>query len=169
MVSRRNILTTYSSYGIHKTTVSGFLRCYPALMDPRNFLQLITKYASKDIVFWANKGRKVPIVSCQNIENVRIRAIKLMSERTPGGKDTLTRIIDIVKSHNRIDDHKHKVTQIHPEVICMNLDAWYECISQSSTSDFALPLFFQDITAAQKSLTLLLGTYGTQQRESYLE
>jgi hypothetical protein len=162
MVSRRNILTTYSSYGTHKTTAPGFLKHYPALMDPRNFLQLITKYAPKDIVFWANKGRRLPIVSCQNIQDIRVRVIKLMGERTPGGKDTLTRIVDIVKSHNRIDDHKHKVTQIHPEVICMNLDAWYECISQSITADFALPLYFPDSGAAQKALTLLLRTYGTQ-------
>lgn len=162
MVSRKDILTVISCHGTHETTASEFLRHYPALMDPRKFLQLIAKYATKDILFWANSGRETPIVSLHNINELRLRAIKLMGERTPGGKDTLKRIIDIVKSHNRIDDPKHNMALVRPEVVYMCLDAWYKCISHSSTSDSTLPLGIPDTTAAQESLTLLLGTSGTQ-------
>lgn len=51
------ILTKSSSCSdTRKVTTSEFLRHYPALMDPRNFLQLITKYTTEDILLWANKG-----------------------------------------------------------------------------------------------------------------
>lgn len=95
--------------------------------------------------------------------NHRRKVIKLMSERIPGGEETLKKIIDIVKSHNRLDDRKYKFTHIRPEVICMNVDSWYECISQSTASDVhTLPLYFRYFVESQEALTLLLGNSGTQ-------
>jgi hypothetical protein len=45
----------------------------------------------------------------------------------------------------------------------MKMDAWYDCISQSTTSDFtALPLYFAKVAAAQETLTLLLENDGHQ-------
>lgn len=159
LVLLRSILTSSSP---HKTTPSGFLLHYPALMDPRNFLRLITKYTLKDILIWANSGRKMPVVSGPNIHELSKKVIELMGERTPGGEDTLRKIIDIVKSHNRLDDVKHRSTRIFPEVIRMGMDAWYECISQSTTADFKLPLYFTDMSASRKALTLLLKSKDTQ-------
>lgn len=160
----KSTLTDSSSrYGGHKFTTSNFLQHYPALMDPRNFLQLITKYSATDILLWANNGRQLPILSNGIMFTHRKKVIKLMSERTPGGEETLKNIIDIAKSHNRLDDRKHKFTHIRPEVICMNMDAWYECISQSTTSDVhTLPLYFRYFIDSQEALTLLLGNSGTQ-------
>ena len=131
-------------------------------MDPRNFLRLITKYALKDILIWANSGRKLPVVSGPNIHELSKKVIELMGERTPGGEDTLNKIIDIVKSHNRLDDVKHRSTRVCQEIIRMSMDAWYECISQSATADFKLPLYFTDMTASRKALTLLLKSKDTQ-------
>lgn len=160
----KSTLTDSSSrYGGHKFTTSKFLQHYPALMDPRNFLQLITKYTATDILLWANNGRQLPILSNDIMFNHRKKVMKLMSERTPGGEEMLKKIIDIVKSHNRLDDRKQKFTHIRPEVICMKMDAWYECISQSTASDVhTLPLYFRYFVDSQEALTLLLGNSGTQ-------
>lgn len=159
------ILTKSSSCSdTRKVTTSEFLRHYPALMDPRNFLQLITKYTTEDILLWANKGRQLPILSSNKMFMLRKKVLKLMGQRTPGGEDTLKKIINIVKSHNRLDGFTHQFTQIRPEVVCMNMDAWYECVSQSTTSEFhTLPLYFRySPEAQQEALTLLLGNSGTQ-------
>lgn len=162
LVLLKSILTSSSSFGTHKTTPSGFLLHYPALMDPRNFLRLITKYSLKDIIIWANSGRKLPVVNGPNIHELSKKVIELMGERTPGGEETLIKIIDIVKNHNRLDDVKHRSVRICPEIIRMGMDAWYECISQSTTADFKLPLYFTDMAASRKALTLLLKSKDTQ-------
>ena len=94
LVLLRSILTSSSSFGTHKTTPSDFLLHYPALMDPRNFLRLITKYSLKEILIWANSGRKVPVVNGPNIHELSKKVIELMGERTPGGEDTLNKIIE---------------------------------------------------------------------------
>jgi len=159
-VPLKSILTTSSSSGTHKTTASGFLRHYPALMDPRKLLQLIARHTTADILLWANNGRKLPILSSQHLYDLRKRSIKLMGERTPGGVDTLTKIIAIVKSHNQLDNPKRKFTQIRSDVVCMN--AWYDSISKSTTSGSELPLSFTKDADARTALTLLLGNNGTQ-------
>jgi hypothetical protein len=164
-IPRKIILTRSSScLDTCKVTTSEFLRHYPALMDPGKFLQLITKYTTEDLLLWANKGRQLPILSSTNMYMLRKKVLKLMGQRTPGGEDTLKKIIDIVKSHNRLDGFTHKFTQIRPEVVCMNMDAWYECISQSTTSELhMLPLYFTySSEALQEALTLLLGNSGTE-------
>ena len=158
----KSILTKSSSCVTHKTTAPGFLRYYPALMDPRNFLQLITRYTTADVLLWANNGRKLPIVSAKNINQLCKRAIRLMGERTPGGEDMLTKIIDIAKSHNRLDLPKRKLGHMRSEFVFMNIDAWYGCVSQSATLDFKLPLHCTDITEIRDAMILLLGNDGTQ-------
>jgi hypothetical protein len=161
----KNTLTKSSSYSdTRKATRSEFLRSYPALMDPRKFLQLITKYTTEDILLWANQGRQLPILSSTNMYMLRKKVLKLMGQRTPGGEDTLKKIVNIVKSHNRLDGFTHRFTQIRPEVVCMNMDAWYECVSQSTTPDLhTLPLYIRySPEAQQEALTLLLGNSGTQ-------
>ena len=168
MTPRKSILTSSSSSDTRKFTDSEFLRHYPALMDPRNFLRLITRYTGANILLWANNGRPHPIATLRDLYQLRLKAFKLMGERTPGGVDTLRKIVTIAKSHNRLDDERHAFTRIEPEVTCMNMDAWCDCIGQSTTSDFTtLPLYFGYHAAARETLTLLLGN-NDQQRVSLI-
>lgn len=150
-IPSESALTTFS--GIQKPTRSGFLKHYPALMDSRNVLQMTVKYTNKNIVLWANHGRQLPIVDARIFGGLQQKAYKLIGRGIPGGQNTLKKIIEIVKSHNRLDDCKQNVTQIRPEVICMNVDAWYKCISSTTTSD---------------SSTLPSGNSGTQRVSSLL-
>ncbi|GAB7334297.1 hypothetical protein MBLNU13_g06329t1 [Cladosporium sp. NU13] len=144
VIPSENVLTTSS--GIQKPTTSGFLQHYPALMDSRKVLQMTVKYANKNIVLWANHGRQLPIVDTSIISRLHQKALKLIGKGIPGGQDTLRKIIEIVKSHNRLDDGKQNVTHIRPEVICMNIDAWYKCISNTTASGLStLPTDAQEI------------------------
>ena len=160
-IPSESALTTSS--GIQKPTRSGFLKHYPALMDSRNVLQMTVKYTNKNIVLWANHGRQLPIVDASIFGGLQQKAYKLIGRGIPGGQDTLKKIIEIVKSHNRLDDCKQNVTQIRPEVICMNVDAWYKCISNTTTSDSST------LSAdAQETPTPPSGNSGTQRVSSLL-
>jgi hypothetical protein len=155
VIPSESVLTTSS--GTQNPTTSGFLQHYPALMDPRKVLQMTVKYANKNIVLWANNGRQLPVVDYGIITRLQHKALKLIGKRIPGGLDTLKKIVEIVKSHNRLDDGKQNVTKIRPEVICMNIDAWYKCISNTTASDLStLP------TNAQETPTSPPEDSGTQ-------
>lgn len=168
----KSLPTPTNSSGTLKTTAttSEFLLLFPALMDPRNFLKLITRYSVTDIVYWANHGRSDAILDNHDVSVLKVKTINLMSEHTCGGKDTLEKIIKIVKRHNRLIDAdtrsirntrsnlRKKSNCASPEVTRKNIDTWYDCISKTTSKDLLkLPLYFKYTDKAKEKLTLLLG------------
>lgn len=160
----KSILTMGSSGGSRKITDSAFLRHCPALMDPRNFLQLITKFAAPDIVAWANDRRPECMLTLSHVNVLQLKAIKLMGERTPGGEKVLRQSLEVVRSHNRLHVGKHPFTAASRKLIPHSVDAWYQAVSKATTtSDVTrLPLYYSRHAVGKEALTLLLGSSGIQ-------
>jgi hypothetical protein len=157
-------LETGNSTTRNKTiTKSEFLLQYPALMDPRNFLRLITKFPISDIITWGNFAQPREELTRMTLRSIENKVFKLMGERAPGGMDLLKQVLEVARAHNRLDIGKHRYKRGGTDLVFSDMDAWYEAISNNTTSDVArLPLYYYTVAAASEQLTLLLGSSGLQ-------
>jgi hypothetical protein len=145
------------------TTESEFLRRYPALMDPRNLLRLTTKFPIIDILTWGNFAQPRHKLTKDTFRWIKQKALRLMGERTPGAIGLLQQVLDVARIHNRLDIGKHARKFVGTAHVFPEMDAWYETISNTTSSDVTrLPLYYYRFDAARERMTLLLGSSGLQ-------
>jgi hypothetical protein len=132
-------------------TKSEFFLQYPALMDPRNFLRLITRSPISDVVTWGNFAQPREELTRETFGSIENRVFKLMGERTSGGMDLLKQVLGVARTHNRLDIGKHRYKRVRTDLVFSNMDAWYEAISNTTTSDVTrLPLYYYTVAAASE-------------------
>jgi hypothetical protein len=160
---KSSLITGNSTARNTAATESEFLRQYPALMDPRNLLQLTTKFPITDIITWGNFAQPKHKLTKGTFRWIDQKALKLVGERTPGGMVLLQQVLNVARTHNRLDIGKHPWNLVGTTHVFPDLDAWYEAISNTTTSDVTrLPLYYYHFDAARERMTLLLGSSGLQ-------